>query len=85
MLGRAWRLGAVGWGSARPPSRRPHPPHPPPSPAGNYNLDGPIYIDLKKRTSKAGEPPVWQILDAYYGTFLIYDTPPEGRRLDIIV
>ena len=39
----------------------------PPSPAGNYNLDGPIYLDLQKRMSKAGGPPVWQVLDAYYG------------------
>jgi hypothetical protein len=35
-------------------------------PAGNLNLDGPIYIDLEKRTSKNGEP-VWQIKDVYYG------------------
>lgn len=36
------------------------------APAGNLNLDGPIYIDLEKRTSKDGQP-LWQIKDVYYG------------------
>ena len=35
-------------------------------PAGNYNLDGPIYVDLQKRASTDGKP-VWQIKDVYYG------------------
>jgi hypothetical protein len=33
--------------------------------AGNFNLDGPIYIDLQKRTQNGA--PVWQIKDVYYG------------------
>jgi hypothetical protein len=40
---------------------------------------------MQKRTPKAGGPPIWVVLDGYYGSFLIYDVPPEGRRLDIIV
>ena len=44
--------------------------HTPPNPAlctpGNFNLDGPIYIDLQKRKNANGEV-VWQIKDVYYG------------------
>ncbi|KAI3435766.1 hypothetical protein D9Q98_001824 [Chlorella vulgaris] len=51
--------------------------------AGNLNLDGPIYIDLQKRTQNGA--PVWQIKDVYYGTFLIYENPSDDRRLALIV
>lgn len=39
---------------------------PPPCVPGNWNLDGPIYVDLEKRTGLNGQP-VWQIRDTYYG------------------
>lgn len=34
--------------------------------AGNFNLDGPIYIDLEQHTAPNGGK-VWQIKDIYYG------------------
>ena len=46
--------------------RRASPHLPLTAPAGNYNLDGPIYIDLEQRTSPDGTL-VWQIKDTYYG------------------
>lgn len=34
--------------------------------AGNLDLDGPIYFDLKKRNSTADGKPVWQVTNVYY-------------------
>ncbi|KAL4458377.1 hypothetical protein ABPG75_013242 [Micractinium tetrahymenae] len=50
----------------------------------NLNLDGPIYVDLQKRTSSNGQP-VWQIKDTYYGTFIVYEKPSPDRKLELII
>ena len=40
--------------------------------AGNWQLGGPIYIDLEKRPNGIG----WQIHSVYYGAFELYHTVP---------
>lgn len=52
----------------------------------NLNLDGPIYIDMQRRPEKdAAGQPVWQILDAYYGTFIVYEKPLPDRQLLLVM
>ena len=51
--------------------------------AGNFNLDGPIYIDLAQHTSASGGQ-VWQIKDVYYGKFLVNNKPQPGHKLELI-
>lgn len=41
-------------------------------PAGNLNLDGPIYVDLEQHTALNGAK-VWQIKDVYYGEHWSWD------------
>ncbi|KAI7840223.1 hypothetical protein COHA_006005 [Chlorella ohadii] len=53
---------------------------------GNLNLDGPMYLDLKKRNATdANGKPVWQVTNVYYGQFLIFETPrPDTKRALIL-
>ena len=44
---------------------------------GNWDLGGPIYVEMIK------QPTGWTITDVYYGEFEIYDQKP-GHRLRVI-
>ena len=46
--------------------------------AGNWNLDGPIFVAMELK------PTGWTITDVYYGEFVIYNMRPGQRLREII-